>query len=74
MAQSSHIEWTDATWNPVTGCTKISPRCKALLCGEDGQAATGHEAAELCDWIQDDLAGAHARDSLAMEIHPGGPN
>lgn len=27
MAQSS-IEWTDATWNPVTGCSKISPGCK----------------------------------------------
>ena len=27
MAQSA-IEWTDATWNPVTGCTKISPGCK----------------------------------------------
>ncbi len=27
MAKSS-IEWTDATWNPVTGCTKISPGCK----------------------------------------------
>lgn len=28
MAQLSAIEWTDATWNPVTGCTKISPGCK----------------------------------------------
>ena len=28
MAQSSAIEWTEATWNPVTGCTKISPGCK----------------------------------------------
>src|SRR5437588_13055111 len=28
MANSSHIEWTDATWNPVTGCTKVSPGCK----------------------------------------------
>ncbi len=28
MAQNSTIEWTDATWNPVTGCTKISPGCK----------------------------------------------
>jgi len=28
MAQLSQIEWTDATWNPVTGCTKISPGCK----------------------------------------------
>jgi protein gp37 len=28
MAQLSRIEWTDATWNPVTGCTKVSPGCK----------------------------------------------
>jgi protein gp37 len=28
MAQSSGIEWTESTWNPVTGCTKISPGCK----------------------------------------------
>ncbi len=28
MAQNSAIEWTEATWNPVTGCTKISPGCK----------------------------------------------
>ena len=28
MAQSSSIEWTEATWNPVTGCTKISAGCK----------------------------------------------
>ncbi len=25
MGQASEIEWTDATWNPVTGCTKIGP-------------------------------------------------
>ncbi len=28
MANISPIEWTDATWNPVTGCSKISPGCK----------------------------------------------
>ena len=28
MAEHSEIEWTDATWNPVRGCTKISPGCK----------------------------------------------
>jgi len=28
MADISHIEWTHATWNPVTGCTKVSPGCK----------------------------------------------
>jgi protein gp37 len=28
MADNSAIEWTDATWNPVTGCDKVSPGCK----------------------------------------------
>ena len=28
LVAKSSIEWTDATWNPVTGCTKISPGCK----------------------------------------------
>ena len=28
MAQRSAIEWTESTWNPVTGCTKVSPGCK----------------------------------------------
>jgi len=28
MSSQSSIEWTDATWNPVRGCTKISPGCK----------------------------------------------
>jgi protein gp37 len=28
MAAQSRIEWTESTWNPVTGCTKISPGCK----------------------------------------------
>ncbi len=27
MSSESKIEWTDATWNPVRGCTKISPGC-----------------------------------------------
>src|SRR6266568_4766709 len=28
MSSTSKIEWTDATWNPVRGCKKISPGCK----------------------------------------------
>ncbi len=28
MATQSRIEWTESTWNPLTGCTKVSPGCK----------------------------------------------
>jgi protein gp37 len=28
MTTQSRIEWTEQTWNPTTGCTKISPGCK----------------------------------------------
>jgi protein gp37 len=27
VSDRSHIEWTDASWNPVTGCSKVSPGC-----------------------------------------------
>ena len=27
MSMSSHIEWTEASWNPITGCSKFSPGC-----------------------------------------------
>ena len=33
MAQRSEIEWTDATWNPVTGCTKVGPGCDRCYAG-----------------------------------------
>ena len=28
MSITSKIEWTEATWNPVTGCTKVSQGCE----------------------------------------------
>ena len=28
MSDKSKIEWTDSTWNPIRGCTKVSPGCK----------------------------------------------
>ena len=45
MAVVSSIEWTDATWNPVTGCTKISPGCKhcyAEVFAERFRGVPGH--------------------------------
>jgi protein gp37 len=45
MAVSSTIEWTDATWNPVTGCTQVSPgcdHCYALTFAERWRGVKGH--------------------------------
>lgn len=45
MSNKSTIEWTDATWNPVRGCTKISPGCKncyASTFAERWRGVSGH--------------------------------
>src|SRR4051812_33261283 len=45
MASQSTIEWTDATWNPVTGCTQVSPgcdHCYALTFAERFRGVRGH--------------------------------
>src|SRR4030081_2042538 len=44
MSDHSSIEWTDATWNPVRGCTKISPgcaRCYAAIFAERFRGVPG---------------------------------
>jgi len=45
MSDRSSIEWTDATWNPVRGCTKVSPGCKfcyAEVFAERFRGVPGH--------------------------------
>ena len=45
MSDKSRIEWTDATWNPVTGCTKVSPgcdHCYASTLAERFRGTPGH--------------------------------
>ena len=45
MSLGSKIEWTDATWNPVRGCTKISPgctHCYAAVFAERFRGVRGH--------------------------------
>lgn len=36
---STSIEWTEATWNPLTGCTKISPGCHSEWGGTNKKKA-----------------------------------
>ncbi len=45
MSVSSSIEWTNSTWNPITGCTKVSPGCKhcyAEVFAERWRGIPGH--------------------------------
>jgi len=45
VSDKSKIEWTDATWNPVTGCTQVSPgcdHCYALTLAERFRGTPGH--------------------------------
>ena len=45
MADNSRIEWTEATWNPVTGCSKVSPgcaHCYAETFAERWRGTSGH--------------------------------
>jgi protein gp37 len=45
MADATTIEWTDATWNPVTGCTKISAGCDSCYAALTAHATSGVETA-----------------------------
>jgi protein gp37 len=45
MSDKTAIEWTDATWNPTTGCTQVSPgcdHCYALTLSERFRGTPGH--------------------------------
>jgi protein gp37 len=59
MADRSAIEWTEATWNPVTGCSKVSPGC-AHCFAERISLRFGHT---VKPWTP-----AHARENV--QLHP----
>jgi hypothetical protein len=52
MSDKSKIEWTDATWNPIRGCDKISPGCKncyAATFAERFRGVKNHPYEQGCD-------------------------
>lgn len=58
MSENSSIEWTDSTWNPVTGCSKVSPgcvHCYAETFAERWRGIPGHpyeQGFDLKLWLQ----------------------
>jgi protein gp37 len=57
MAQGSGIEWTESTWNPITGCDKVSPGCKGCYAERMaerlqamGQQVPGSVGRRTCGW------------------------
>ncbi len=57
MGDNSKIEWTEATWNPVTGCSKVSAGCKNCYAQERGSSPGEKKdcgwAACLIGWSMD---------------------
>ena len=65
MAGTSKIEWTDATWNPVTGCTKISPGCDHCY-ASDSRSGSATWQASLCSGIRPSPARGSAGPAATM--------
>lgn len=58
MSDRSAIEWTDATWNPVTGCTKVSPGCDHCYAETFAERFRG-------------VPGHHFTDGFDLTVRPG---
>lgn len=64
MSDKTGIEWTDATWNPVTGCTKVSQGCKHCYAERDWARLAANPATKYAGRAFTDVA-TH-RDTLAL--------
>jgi protein gp37 len=56
MSDNSSIEWTDASWNPVTGCTKVSPGCDHCYAERDFNRFNGAGAFDTVRLMPNRLA------------------
>src|SRR5688572_30138979 len=86
MSANSEIEWTDATWNPVRGCVKISPgctHCYAEVFAERFRGVPGHpyeqgfdlrfvpeKLAEPLRWPQPKMVFVNSMSDLFLEDVP----
>ena len=57
MSDQTRIQWTDATWNPATGCSKVSPGCKNCY------------AERLALWLRA-MGNPRYRNGFALTLHP----
>ena len=56
MTTKSSIEWTEITWNPVTGCTKVSQGCKNCYAERMAKRLKGIGVSQYRDGFQVTLA------------------
>ena len=83
----SNIEWTDETWNPITGCTRVSPGCdncymyalypRLTAMGVPGYETSPNDVRLLWDRLETPLGWKKPRrvfvNSMADMFHPGIP-
>ena len=60
---ATKIEWTDETWNPITGCSHVSPGCDHCYA-----EALSHRRG----WTRQPWGAQHAAQNVAL--HPDGPH
>src|SRR4051812_21673400 len=63
------IEWTDATWNPVTGCTKVSPGCAHCYAETFAKRGLGRFAKSPLVGIRDFTDVRCHEDALEQPLH-----
>jgi protein gp37 len=62
VSDNTHIEWTDATWNPITGCSVVSAGCKHCYAIKLAQRLSA-----LRSWNDDSPFGSLERLATQME-------
>ena len=67
VSDKSKIEWTEATWNPVTGCTKVSPGCDHCYAETLRRALARHAGPPLRARLRRDAVAGAAGDPAPVE-------